>query len=219
MTRQQMQNIIKFLLSALAKIEYRGTEYIPAEGPVLIVTNHLSRMDTLILLENPIRPEITALVADKYKEKPFFNWILSTCGVIYLDRENADFKAFREAKRVLKEGIALGIATEGTRSLTGQLAEGKSGAAMLAMQLQIPIVPVGISGSEVFFSALQKIKRPAILANFGKAFHLPPMTAQNREKELQQGTDEIMCQIAALLPEKYRGFYAHHPRLKEITGN
>jgi 1-acyl-sn-glycerol-3-phosphate acyltransferase len=217
MTRQQLQKIIHFLLFTLTHVEYVGVEHIPQHGPLMIVTNHLSRIDIPVLLENPVRPEITALVATKYKEKPFFRWILDTAGVIYLDRDAADFKAFREAKRVLKEGVALGIAPEGTRSKTGSLAEGKSGAAMLAMQLQIPVVPVGISGTEATFTSLARLKRPHILARFGKAFHLPPLDGTNREAQLQRGTDEIMCRIAAMLPEQYHGYYAGHPRLVELS--
>jgi len=216
MTRQQMQNILKSLLFNLTTVEFQGTENIPTDGPLMIVTNHLSRLDIPLLLVNPIRPEITALVADKYRKYAFFRWILDTCGVIYLNRDTADFKAFRDAKNVIKQGIALGIAPEGTRSTNGVLAEGKSGAALLAMQLQIPIVPVGIAGTENAFSQLARFKRPRIVAKFGKVFHLPHFSNGDREELLKKGTDEIMCRIASLLPEKYRGFYSQHPRLVEI---
>jgi 1-acyl-sn-glycerol-3-phosphate acyltransferase len=50
----------------------------------------------------------------------------------------------------------------------------------------------------------------------GPAFKLPPLPREDREEVLKQYTDEIMCHIAALLPEKYRGVYADHPRLKEL---
>lgn len=221
MTRQQMQKIIKFLFNIISKTEYENTEFVPSEGPLIVVTNHLSRMDSLVLLGNPVRTEIIALVAKKYKSRPFFAYILDTCGSIYIDRTRADFGAFREARKVIKSGTALGIAPEGTRSNNGQLAEAKDGAAMLAMQLQVPVVPVGITGTEDMFKKLGKLQIPRITAKFGRAFVLPKLTAENRAEQLKHATDEIMCRIAVLLPEQYRGFYQGHPRLNEFenTGN
>ena len=60
------------------------------------------------------------------------------------------------------------------------------------------------------------MRRSHIVARAGKAFTLPPITGKEREQALQDETDEIMCRIAAMLPENYRGFYADHPRLKEL---
>jgi 1-acyl-sn-glycerol-3-phosphate acyltransferase len=217
MTRQRLQKIIKFLLFGLTKVEYQDTYLVPPEGPLIVVTNHLSRLDIPVLLENPVRPEITALVAEKYREHWFFAWILDTSGIIYLDRSKADFSAFREARRVIQSGVAMGIAPEGTRSHDHQLAEGKEGAAMLAMQLQVPIVPVGIHGTEKAFQTLKKFRKPVITARFGESFLLPPFTRDNRAEQLKKGTEEIMCRIAMLLPEQYHGFYANHPRLNELA--
>jgi 1-acyl-sn-glycerol-3-phosphate acyltransferase len=75
---------------------------------------------------------------------------------------------------------------------------------------------VGISGSEQTFPKLARLQRAHIVARFGPMFTLPPLERDNREEQMKQQTDEIMCRIAALLPESYRGFYADHPRLKEL---
>ena len=211
MKRETMQKIIKVLFDIIAKIDYQNTELIPPEGPLIVVTNHLSRMDSLVLLGNPVRTEIIALVAKKYQTRPFFSFILTTCGVIYIDRTRADFGAFREARKVVKAGTCLGIAPEGTRSQNGQLLEAKDGAAMLAMQLQCPVVPVGITGTDDMFKKLGRLQRAKITAKFGQSFTLPKLTADNRAEQLKSSTDEIMCRIAALLPENYRGVYADHP--------
>ena len=217
MTRQNMQKLLNFLLFNLTKTDFQGTENVPTEGPLMIVTNHLSRVDIPLLLANPIRTEITALAAKKYQSRPFFRWILDSCGVIYLDRTTADFQAFREAKKVLKAGVALGISPEGTRSHTGALQKAKHGAAMLAMQLQIPIVPVGLQGTEAAFQTLLKFRRPHLVARFGQVFHLPVLGKEDREGQLETATDEIMCRIAQVLPEKYRGYYSNHPRLQALN--
>jgi len=216
MNRKQMQNLLGFFLFHFTKVEYQGIENIPTKGPLLMVTNHLGRLDIPLLLANPVRPEITAFVAKKYQKFPFFRCIVNSLNGIYLDRTTADFEAFRKAKKVLKSGMALAIAPEGTRSSTGALAEAKSGAAMLAMQLQIPIVPIGLQGTETATSLLRKFRKPKLTARFGKVFYLPSFNKENRETQLKEATTEIMCRIASLLPEKYRGFYSNHPRLIEL---
>src|SRR5574338_97537 len=116
MKRETMQSIFLAVLTRVAKTEFHGAEHLPKEGGILVTTNHMSRMDTLYLFLNPQRTDITALVADKYKKYPIFNWILETAKVIWLDRDKADFTAFRVAAEWLQSGVALGIAPEGTRS-------------------------------------------------------------------------------------------------------
>ncbi len=219
MKRETLQAICRFLLTRLARVEFSGLEHLPRDGAIIVATNHMSRMDTLYLFINPARPDITALVADKYKKYPIFNWILDVGGIIWLDRSKADFGAFRLAADVLKNGVSLGIAPEGTRSTTGQLIEGKPGTALLALKAGVPIVPVGIAGSEVYFRRLLTLRRPNLRLTFGPPIHLPPLDRSNRDESLQKMTDEIMCRIAILLPPQYWGFYRDHPRLKEMLAN
>jgi 1-acyl-sn-glycerol-3-phosphate acyltransferase len=67
---------------------------------------------------------------------------------------------------------------------------------------------------------LKHLRRSHIVGKAGKPFTLAPIKGgQDREKVLQEQTDELMCRIAVLLPEKYRGVYAEHPRLKELLEN
>lgn len=219
MKRETLQNIMRALLTRLAKVEFCGAHHLPKEGGLLVTTNHMSRMDTLYLFLNPAREDITALVADKYKKYPVFNWVLNTAGIIWLDRDKADFTAFRVAVDVLKSGVALGIAPEGTRSNDGQLQEGKPGTVLLASRSGVNIVPVGIAGSEEYFKRLTRLRRPQLRLTFGPAYTLPPVDRNNRDESLKQMTDEIMCRIAILLPPQYWGFYKDHPRLKEMLAH
>lgn len=217
MNRQQLHAILDPLLRTVAHVEYQGLEHLPKEGPVIVATNHMSRMDTLYLFTNPARPDITALVADKYLKYPIFNVILKAGGVIWLDRDKADFTAFRKAIEVIQTGVAMGIAPEGTRSRTGQLQEGKPGVALLALKTKTVVVPVGISGTDTYFKRLLTFRRPRVTLKFGPPLHLPPLDRNSRDEQMQQYTEEIMCRIAALLPPRYWGFYKDHPRLKELT--
>jgi len=112
------------------------------------------------------------------------------------------------------------ITPEGTRSKVGHLIEGKQGVSYLAAKLGYPILPAGITGSfdPLFFGQLKRLRRPRIMVNVGPAFNLAPLPSesQGRDEALKKDTDEIMCRIAVLLPEDYRGFYAQHPRLDEL---
>jgi len=216
MKSHRLRSIIGFLMKQLTRTEFIGVENIPPEGGVLIACNHMSRLDIPVLFITPNRPEITALVTTKYLKYPLLRWFIVTAEGIWLDRDTADFSAFRKAVEALKQGKALGIAPEGTRSQTAKLIEGKPGTALLALRTGVPIVPVAIVGTEDGMSKLLRLKRPRITAEYGKPIIPPKLDRSNREGQLQYLTDEVMCRIAAMMPQKYHGFYADHPRLKEL---
>lgn len=217
--RQVLQKAINFLLRRLTRMEFSGLENIPPTGGIIIATNHLSRFDIPLLFVNPVRPDITALVADKYINHWFIGWFTRQTGGIFIDRSKADFTAFRQALEALNAGRALGVSPEGTRSTTASLLEGKSGLILLATRADVPIVPVALTGTENVAQALPRLKRAFISSRFGRAFRLPAFDGENRDAFIQKWTDEVMCRIAALLPEKYRGFYSQHPRLMELLAS
>jgi 1-acyl-sn-glycerol-3-phosphate acyltransferase len=196
--------------------EYNNIENMPAGGQLIIAINHLSRFDIPLLFVIPARPDITALVTTKYKDYPFIRWFAESAEGIWIDRETADFAAFRSASDALSKGKAVGISPEGTRSQDGALQPGKPGVVLLALRSNAPIIPVGVWGTEEAASRFKHLQRPHMVATIGKPFTLPEMDRDNRDEFLQYWTDEIMCRIAALLPEKYRGFYAGSPRLKDL---
>jgi len=216
--RSTLQRIVRFLMHTLTKTQFFGLENMPSEGGLIIAINHLSYIDIPLIFTNPRRSDITALITTKYQDHPFIRWFSDTAEAIWIDRDVADFTAIRKASQALTEGKAVGISPEGTRSRTHELAEGKQGTAMLALKTGVPIVPVGIQGTEFAIDRFKHFKKPHMIAHFGKAFILPPIeNAENRTEILLRYTEEIMCRIAVLLPEKYQGFYRNHPRLKEFA--
>ena len=217
--RNRVQRFIHWLIKALTNTVFIGAENLPREGGVIVATNHVSRLDIPVLFVNPARPDITALIANKYLDYPLFRWFAEAAGGIWLDRSQADFAAFSQSMEVLRSGRALGIAPEGTRSDTHGLLEGKSGTVLLAQRSGLPVVPVGIAGSDTATAKMLTFRKPTITAVFGKPVILPPVPRENRAEVMQQQTDEIMCRIAALLPESYRGVYANHPRTLELLAN
>jgi 1-acyl-sn-glycerol-3-phosphate acyltransferase len=216
MNKDFFQRVIKNALRLITRTDYLNCENMPPTGGFILATNHNSRLDSPILLSNPVRSDLTAIIAKEYRENLFFRILIQAADVIWLDRSKADFTAFRMAVDVIKKGRVIGIAPEGTRSRVGQLLEGKQGILLLTSRADVPIVPVGISGSEDMMKKIRSFQKPRITVRFGKAFTLPPIPRDGREEAMLQNTTEVMCQIAALLPKSYRGFYKDYERVGEI---
>ncbi len=216
MTRDTLRTLLYRLFRFLTQTRVVGGENLPAQGAFILATNHMSRLDVPLLFVTTYRNDLIALVADSYKSNPLFAWMVQTSGSIWIDRAKADFSAVRAGLNFLKSGGVLGIAPEGTRSREGTLIQAKNGVALLAEKARVPIIPVAISGTEIGVKRLMQLRRPHFAVCYGKPFVLPPIDREHREEGLQANTDEIMCRIAALLPPQYHGFYAHHPRLKEL---
>jgi 1-acyl-sn-glycerol-3-phosphate acyltransferase len=208
--------IFLFLFRLLARVTVTGKENLHKEGGYIVASNHLSEIEVPLVYLIINRRDTTALIADKHQQNWFFRWLVNTVGGIWINREEADSHALRAARDHLRAGGVLGIAPEGTRSPTGSLIQAKTGTAYLAEVSSVPIVPVGVTGTWKAMSKVITLKRPKISVRFGKPFRLPKVDRRNRDADLQRNTDEIMCQIAALLPPEYRGVYSQHPRLVEL---
>lgn len=219
MKRATLSSIVKFLIRLFTRTQFGGLENIPDSGALIIATNHMHYMDIPLLFINPVRKDLTALITTKYQHHWFIRWFSDTAGGIWINRDIADFSAMQAASKALKEGKALGISPEGTRSQSAQLLKAKPGVVLLALKAGVPIVPVAITGTEKAFRRIFTLQRPKLYIRFGPAFRLKPVNLEEREKKYLEYTDEIMCRIAALMPEKYWGYYRDHPRLKELISS
>jgi len=207
----------------LARVERIGFENIPAGGKFIIASNHLGYLDAflMIYLMNYIKNEQPiVIVAEKYERYFIFRWAVRVFNWDFIDRQNAEMRTMINVIKRLKSGGFMAIAPEGTRSQTEGLIEGKQGAAFLAAKSGAQVVPAGVIGSEdrLFFANLKRFKRTPIQVVVGHPFLIPDIPKKDREFFLKEQTDEIMCQIAALIPEKNRGVYRNHPRLGELLG-
>lgn len=204
-------------MKIIADIEVHGGEKLPT-GDFIVAANHLGRLDTATLLCVIDREDIIMPVAEKYKSHPFFRIFGDAVDAIWLNRFEADYSALREILARMQKGGLLVIAPEGTRSKTEALQEGKMGVAFLASKSGYPVLPVAVTGTEdrPVLENLRRLRRSKIVVRAGEPFYVEIPKGKGREQALREATDEIMCRIAALLPEKYRGVYAHHPRLLEL---
>lgn len=209
---------IRLLFWLIAKIRVYGMQNVDLSESFVAVGNHIGRLDPGLVYIVLDRRDIIMFVAEKYRKHAFYRWLIRVMDAIWIDRYNADMGALREALRRLRQGGVVAIAPEGTRSPDGTLRQGRAGASFLAVKAGVPVVPIAFTGTEdrEVISRLRCLRRLDIVGFVGKPFVLPPLAVVDREAQLQEYTDEIMCHIAALLPPERRGFYADHPRTLEI---
>jgi 1-acyl-sn-glycerol-3-phosphate acyltransferase len=220
MKYKTLRSIVRFIMNLIADVEVIGMEKLPP-GNVILAANHLGRLDTAVLLYALDREDIIMPVAEKYKNHPLFGAIGRAVDAIWLNRFDADFSAMREILARMEKGGLLVIAPEGTRSKTEALQEGKMGVAFLAGKSGYPVAPVALTGTEdrLIVENLKRFRRSKIKAVGGYLFTIEIPKGRGREQAMRAATDEIMCRIAMNLPEKYRGVYADHPRLKELLSS
>jgi len=216
-THKIFRFFIRFIIRLIARVEIIGFENLPAGGFV-IAANHIGRLDAALAYYVLDRPDIIMVVAEKYEKYAIFRWLVQLINGMFVDRYNADIHAIRETLRRLQQGQVFAITPEGTRSRSGNLIEAKPGGIYLAWKAGVPVLPVALTGSEdeVVMARLKHLKRLDIRVVAGQPFTLPPITGKDRDTAMQHYTNEVMCRIAALLPEQRRGVYARHPRLKEL---
>ena len=204
-------------MKLITRIEVHGMEKLP-QGNVIVAANHLGRLDTAVLLCLLDREDIIMPIAEKYKNHPVFGAIGRAANGIWLNRFEADYSALRQILERMKQGGMLVIAPEGTRSKTEALQEGKMGVAFLAGKSGYLVLPVAITGTEDrgVVENLKRVRRSKIVVRASDPFNIEIPMGKGREEAMHKATDEIMCRIGAMLPEKYRGVYADHPRLKEL---
>jgi 1-acyl-sn-glycerol-3-phosphate acyltransferase len=200
-----MRFFARLIMLPIARLDMQGMEHVPPDA-FMGVCNHLSSFDTLTLIAiGPLR-RISLFAAIEHRSDFIAGWALNQLRVIWLRRGEADREAIKIALDEIKAGSAFGIAIEGTRSKTGALIEGKTGAAYLATRANIPILPAVIWGTEQIKHNLRRFKRTTVHIRIGEPFHLPEGRAGT--EQLQQYTDQIMLKMASMLPSEYWGVYA-----------
>jgi 1-acyl-sn-glycerol-3-phosphate acyltransferase len=185
-----------------------GLENVPRTGAYLLVANHCSNLDPPALgwaVGHRTGRVIHFMAKDEVRHWPVVGWLGRQAGAFYVRRGEVDRAAQRVALDVLRAGRPLALFPEGTRSRDGRLHEARAGAALLAMRTDVPILPVGISGTHRIFPGRSRLPhRTPVTFHIGEPFRLPHSDDLDRAA-LRSGTDRIMHEIAALLPEDQRG--------------
>jgi 1-acyl-sn-glycerol-3-phosphate acyltransferase len=219
MAYRTVRLLLNLFFRFFVHLDVTGMENLPSSGGYIAAANHLGRLDVALVYHLLDRRDVYLMVAEKYQKFAVFRWLVKHMDAIWVDRFGADFRALREMLSRLRRGGVLVIAPEGTRSQNGALIEGRPGVSYLAAKAGVPILPVAATGTQdaLVKEQLSRLHKLHITVRIGQAFMLPSIQSHDRDAALQEYTDEIMCRIAALLPPDYRGVYADHPRLKQLT--
>lgn len=205
--------IIRFLLFILCKVNKKSLAAIPKQGPAILIGNHINFLDAPVAYTYLFPREIVSLVKEETFEKPLLRFLFKTWGSIPIKRGTADFVALKSAVEVLNQQKFLAIAPEGTRTEDGKLIQAHTGVVILALKSKVPIIPIVQYGGEKFFENIKKLRRTNITMQIGQPFLVCPTNDHPDKEERQKIADEIMYQIAKLLPEEYRGYYSDLQRL------
>ena len=198
---EALRAFVKLAFFLTTRVHLRGRYNLPKKGPYIIASNHLSWTDI---------PLIPAYVPGKVvymaKEESFYDrtgWLVRFLGAFPVKRGEGDRQAIRAADEQLKRKKVFIIFPEGTRSKTRTLAKAHAGLGMIALRSGAPVIPVAIWGSE---DALKKFGADVTIS-YGKPIVLKPKGAKITRDDIQSATDEVMQQIAAMMPARYRGVY------------
>ena len=203
---------LRFCLWFLAPVRIEGLENIPPRGPLLVIINHASNIDGMLLMAYVVPPmgrPMRWLGKEEALRWPFFGWVMKVNGVFAVRRAAGDLEAFRTARKVIDDGNVLAIFPEGSRSYDGAMQNAKEGATVLGVRSGAPILPIAIVGSHRFWprGKWPRPRRP-MSVRIGPTFALSMAKGGDRAQALRAATAELMGHIAELLPLEQRGVYA-----------
>lgn len=203
---------IKNLTRILCRIYDSPLERIPFRGPLILVVNHINFLDIPVLYTHLQPRPLTGLVKSETWNNPAMALLFNLWGGIPVRRGEADMEAMHLALAALKQGKIVAIAPEGTRSGHGRLQPGQPGLVTLGLHSGAPLLPVVFYGNEAFRSNFTRLRRTDFHFKVGQPFYIRTGELKATRVVRQAITDEIMYQLAELLPPVYRGCYADMSR-------
>jgi 1-acyl-sn-glycerol-3-phosphate acyltransferase len=210
LTERLINSIIRGIVRLVCVVDYHELDRIPREGPVLLASNHTTNFEApiyYVLMKNRLKK--TALGKKELWSNPFTRFLMQIWGIIPVNRGAPDRRALKRSLESLDAGALLGIAPEGTRSVTGQLRQGLPGAAMLAVQRSVPVYPLVQWGLQDLPRNIRRLRRTRMNLVVGEPFYVEiPGGVRPTARQLRRIADEIMYQLAILLPPEYRGYYS-----------
>jgi 1-acyl-sn-glycerol-3-phosphate acyltransferase len=199
---------IKSLARLLCRVDASALAGVPAHGPLLLVANHINFLDAPVVYTHLLPRPLTGLVKAETWDNPLMAFLFTTWGGIPIQRGEPDRSALHQALQALNAGKIVAVAPEGTRSGDGRLKHGHPGIATLALRSRAPLLPLACYGAEQFRGNLSRLRRTDFHISVGAPFTVETGEGKVTRALRQAITDEIMYQIAALLPPAYRGEYA-----------
>ncbi|MBX9972847.1 1-acyl-sn-glycerol-3-phosphate acyltransferase [Cytobacillus firmus] len=178
------------VLKPIYRFEVIGKENFPAEGGVLLCSNHIDNLDPPVVGINAPRP-VYFMAKEELFKVPVLGKILPDLNAFPVKRGMSDREALRKGLGILKEGNVLGLFPEGTRSKTGQLGKGLAGAGFFALRSEAHVVPCAIIGPYKAFSKLKVV--------YGKPIDMKEL--RERKASAEETTEMIMSEIRKLIED------------------
>jgi len=175
--------------------------------PLLVVINHINFLEVPIIVAHSYPLKVTGIVKVETWKNPFFAFLFNTYHAIPINRNGAFTESFKRAREAIDNGFYMCIAPEGTRSKDGALGRGKAGVIQLALEMNVPILPVAHHGGEHIWENMKRLRRTPFVFKAGRPFRIKFEGKPGRE-EREEILTEVMVQMASLLPENMRGAYS-----------
>ncbi|MFC0523135.1 lysophospholipid acyltransferase family protein [Pontibacillus salicampi] len=172
------------------KIKVEGKENIPANGPLIVCSNHISNMDPVVV-GITMKRDVYFMAKEELFKNKFLGGLLRRVHAFPVKRGMKDRQALRRALDVLNDNETLGLFPEGTRSKDGKLGKGLAGAGFFALRSEASVVPCAIIGT-------YKSKEPLRVV-YGAPIEMKDL--RERKASSQEVTDVIMKEIQFLLDE------------------
>jgi len=203
-------------LWVLTRWRVRGREHVPESGGCIFVCNHLNNADPPILAAGIARRRV------RYMAKvELFRGVFGVAPKLYgafpVRRFDADVGALLTAERLLRDGWALGMFPEGTRSRTGQVGRPHPGTALIALRAGVPVIPCAITGTEQLANPLRVLARPRFSVTIGAPIAVARVRKPT-EAEVSQLTERLFTAITAMLPARYLAAYTETDAEQRTTG-
>jgi 1-acyl-sn-glycerol-3-phosphate acyltransferase len=193
------QWLARVLWKSYGTIDVAGTEHVPASGPFLLICNHQSNLDPILIQAFAPRP-MHAMAKSTQFAAPLVGFIMQRLLSFPVRRYQVDPQAVRMTLRYLDQGLGVCIYVEGERSWDGRLQKPRRGTLRLALRAGVPVIPCGIRGSyDAWPRWDSRIQPRHITITFGPPIPLPHLTRrEDREAFLDEAGDRIMTALAAL---------------------
>jgi 1-acyl-sn-glycerol-3-phosphate acyltransferase len=207
-TYRLLRLILSLVVFVVLRPKVTGLHNIPRRGPVILASNHLSFIDSVII-PLVVPRHVTFIAKAEYWtgrgiKGRISRWFFTTMGNIPVDRDDprAGQRSLQDALEVLRRGGAFGIYPEGTRSRDGKLHPGHTGVAWLALACSAPVVPVALVGTDKVQPVGKRLPRPArgVHVRFGAPIDPSrQLTAGARPAQVRRElTDQVMASIHSM---------------------
>ncbi|MBE0681409.1 MAG: 1-acyl-sn-glycerol-3-phosphate acyltransferase [Anaerolineales bacterium] len=200
--------IIRVYTRITCRIDAPDLQKFPMHGPLIAIANHTGQIEVPMLFAHLQPRPLTGWAKVEAWDNWFLNWVFGVWGAIPVRRGAADMKALKLALKALEEGKIFGLAPEGTRNKTGKLIRAMPGTVIIALHSNAPIIPIAHWGGEVYLKNLKRLKRTDFHIRIGEPFKVNVDGVKVTGEVRQQIVDEMMYELAKLLPEEYRGAYS-----------